>query len=265
VPYDIGDVVPLSVQVRDSNGALANATTVVCTVTLPDGTTATPDVTNVSTGVYDAPYTPTMLGRYLHLWASTGTNKAALPEAFLVNGLAGLCSLQDFKEYLNVTSTANDEELRRFLLSASDLAERVTGRALRRTAYSETYDGGRRAILLRHAPVLSVASVSVNGTATTDYTLDTDGILYAGGTSSTSSAWSWGTQNVAVTYTAGEQVPPPAAVDLVLELGRHMWRTQRGAMPSAMGSGDDYVPGAAYALTYRARELADALRLPGLA
>lgn len=264
MPYDLGDVVPLAVQVRDDTGALANATSVVCTVTLPDGTTATPSVTNASTGVYEAPYTPTMLGRHLHSWASTGTNAAALPEAFLVNGLAGLCSLQDFKEYLNVTSTTNDEELRRFLLSASDLAERVTGRTLRRTAYTETYDGGRRALLLRHAPVLSVASVSVGGSSTTDYTLDPDGILYAGSTSSTSTTWAWGTQNVVVTYTAGEQVPPPAAVDLVLELGRHMWRTQRGGTASSI-NGDEYVPGAAYALTYRARELADSLRMPGLA
>ena len=59
--YDLGDVVSLSVNVVDSAGAAANATAVVCTVTLPDGTTATPDVTNSATGTYTIAYTPTVV------------------------------------------------------------------------------------------------------------------------------------------------------------------------------------------------------------
>jgi hypothetical protein len=49
MPYDIGDSVSLAWDVKDSAGVLANATTVTLTVTLPDGTTATPAVTNPPT------------------------------------------------------------------------------------------------------------------------------------------------------------------------------------------------------------------------
>lgn len=266
--FDYGDPVALSVQVRDSTGALANATTVTCTVTLPDGTTSSPSVTNASTGVYTISYAPTAAGRHVVRWTATGTNAAEFDDVFIVKARTAtpLVSLADFKLHLNITSTTNDEELRRMLLSASDLAERVTGRIFRLTAFTESHDGGTGVVALRRLPVVSITSVTESGTAVaaSGYTLDADsGLLFRG---SSTSPWCWmdGQRNVAVTYVAGEGDPPQTAYDLVLELGRHMWRTQRGGAASSL-NGDEYVPGAAYALTYRARELADSLRLPGLA
>ena len=39
--YDVGDVYPTSVQVRDADGAAAHAPALVCTARAPDGTTTT--------------------------------------------------------------------------------------------------------------------------------------------------------------------------------------------------------------------------------
>jgi len=275
VSFDYGDPVALRAEVRAAPvapatvGDLANATAVTCTVTLPDGTTSSPSVTNASTGVYTISYAPTMAGRHVVRWTATGTNAAEFDDVFIVKARSAtpLVSLADFKTHLNITSTTNDEELRRMLLSASDLAERVTGRIFRLTTFTEAHDGGTSAIRLRRLPVVSLTTVTESGSTITSsgYTLDANaGVLYRG-SSTAPMEWTAGQRNVSVTYVAGEGDPPQTAYDLVLELGRHMWRTQRGAMPSAMGSGDDYVPGAAYALTYRARELVDALRMPGLA
>ena len=121
--FDLGDVVPLAVNVKDTAGALANATAVVLTITLPDGTTATPSVTNSSTGVYSATYTPAVAGRFGVRWVATGTNASTYVDAFTVAAGAGLISLDEVKAFLNITSTTNDEELREFVAAATVAAE----------------------------------------------------------------------------------------------------------------------------------------------
>ena len=47
--YFLGSQVPLGVTITDANGNPADATTVVLTVTNPDGTSATPSVTHSGT------------------------------------------------------------------------------------------------------------------------------------------------------------------------------------------------------------------------
>lgn len=263
--YDLGDPVSLAVSVRDSTGALANATAVTCTVTLPDGSTSTPTVTNATTGAYSATYTPASAGRFTVRWVATGSNASAFTDTFDVRdgSTTGLVSVSDLKAYLNITSTTNDEELRRFIMSASDLAERVTGRTFRRLTFTETLPGLDKCLLLPSFPVISITSV-VEDDATigaSGYVADLRSGVLTRGTRRLPIPWG---ETVVVTYVAGETNPPATAYELVLELARHMWRTQRGAQPSppGMSGGDDYVPGAAYAMTYRARELADALRVP---
>ena len=80
--YDLGDPAALSVSIRDTAGTLADATSVVCTITLPDATTTTPSVTHSSTGVYSVSYTPTLAGRYKIRWVATGTNASAYSDIF---------------------------------------------------------------------------------------------------------------------------------------------------------------------------------------
>ena len=70
--YDLGDVATLAVQIKDSTGTLANAGALAATITLPDGTTTTPTVSNPSTGNYQISYITTQLGRHGIRWVATG-------------------------------------------------------------------------------------------------------------------------------------------------------------------------------------------------
>ena len=88
--YDLGDVAYLSWATVDQNGAAADVTTAVVTITLPDGTSATPSVTHGVTGAYTASYTQTQQGRHLLRWVGTGTNPQAYTDEFTVRDLTAL-------------------------------------------------------------------------------------------------------------------------------------------------------------------------------
>ena len=272
--FDLGDIVGLAVSITDAAGVAANATALTCTITRPDGTSASPTVTNAATGSYTVDYTPTLVGRHLVRWAATGTNASSYTDTFDVNDPADLTliSLADAKTYLNITSTNSDEEIRQFILEATDIAERLTGRQLRRRTFVEAYNGsdaispyrGLMALRLRKVPVISITSVVENGLTldSTAYTVSPEsGVLYRG-SSIFRQAWLPGEQNITITYAAGD-LSNVTAQTLVKELTRHLWRTQRGASPMSMG-GDDYVPGSANVLTYRVQELAALITIPNV-
>ena len=270
--YDLGDVVTVSVNVKDSTGTLAAAGAVTLTVTLPDGTTTAPSVTNSSTGVYTATYTPTQVGRHGVRWVATGANAGAYTDVFdvLDSALMPIVSLADAKAHLNITTTTDDEELRRFLAVATEMAERYCNRALRRKTISETHDGDTEALLLRSRPVLSITTVTENGVAlaATDYTLDATAGLLLRGSTTAELEWCDGRQNITVAYVSGYTDPPQVAQQAVLELTRHLWQTQRGnvALPT-LGGADDYngPTGFGWSIPNRVRELLDPLRSPAIA
>lgn len=108
--YDLGDPVALSINIRDAAGALANAGAVVLTVTLPDGTSATPLVTNAGTGVYTAVYTPTIVGRYVAAWVATGANANAYTTDFVVVSGAALLTRTHLEQYLHRTIAPKDAD-----------------------------------------------------------------------------------------------------------------------------------------------------------
>jgi hypothetical protein len=268
--YDLGDPVPLSINIKDSSGTLANATLVTLYVTGPDGSTTSAAITPTSTGVYQQTYAPSTAGRYIVRWAATGTNASAYTDTFDVNDSADLTlvSLADVKTYLNITSTSADEELRQFILEATDIAERLTSRQLRRKTYTEAYSVSGPNFSLKQQPVVSVTSVTEDGvtlTAGTDYVLDQAlGLLYRGSTLSPL-YWHSGSDNITVVYVSGEVNPSPTAQLLVKEITRHLWRTQRGASPMNMGNGDDFIPGGNNIVTYRIKELAELISIPTVA
>lgn len=262
--YDLGDVASLAVAITDSAGAAANAGAVALTVTLPDGTTVTPTVTNAATGSYTASYTPTLPGRHGVRWVATGANASAFTDSFTVMDPVDIpvVSLAEAKRHLNITSTTSDEELRAFIAAAQDAGERYTGRVFGRRSIVETHDGGSAAIVLAGIPVVSVTTVVEDGTTLTaaDYVAHlTAAVLYrAAGTTWDNSD----PQTVVVTYVAGYAQQPPTDRQGVLEMVRHMWETQRGSM-ATFPRGDDYTPGAGYSIPNRVAELWNLNRMPG--
>lgn len=93
--------------------------------------------------------------------------------------------------------------------------ERFVGTSFVARSYTETYDGGSTSIVLRQPYVVSVTSVTENGTTVTGYTLSArDGILerQPTGTYGTPTLWLAGRRNIVVTYTAGYSTSPPADI-----------------------------------------------------
>jgi hypothetical protein len=85
VSYNVGDAVPLGIEVHNpTTGALTSAT-VSITLTKPDGTAATtPDITNPSTGIYRASPTVDALGLWTGVWTTSGTVVTVTPFSFYV-------------------------------------------------------------------------------------------------------------------------------------------------------------------------------------
>jgi hypothetical protein len=86
---ELGDPLPIqSITVRDATGAPANAGSMTLTVTLENGTTATPGFSNPSPGVYvPGVYETVQPGRHWARWKGTGVNEAAFEQAFYVHTL----------------------------------------------------------------------------------------------------------------------------------------------------------------------------------
>lgn len=242
----LGQNISLSALVRDETGALDNAGTVTLTITLPDGTTTSPIVSNppTVTGTYVYVYAPTVPGLHAVRWVFSGDNASApLLDAFYVESatVAPLVSLAEARQYCRLSSPADDAEVQRFALVTSDLCERYT-QVWRRVSLTETFDGGVTFLRLR-PPVVSVTTVVEGGVtlASIDWTLDKRrGWLYRG---TTRGVWLWapGRQNVVVTYVAGSAGDIPASVRQgVLLLVRHLWDSQRGGSGLPRQSGTDF-------------------------
>lgn len=276
---DLGDYAPLSISVYDNTGALANAGAVTCTITLPDGTTTTPSVTNPSTGVYNCDYLPTLAGRYSVRWVATGVNASATTDEITVRdpNNVGIVGLDEVKAYLNIdaTDTSDDEELRRFMDDAHAQAENYKGMVFGRRTFVDTFDGYAQTTLrVRNPNIISVTSITENGVALTqgtDFYVDFSGqFIYRLRNSSTgaypivTSYWLPGVQNIVVTYVAGNTSPD--ARGAILALIAWSWQTQRGAF-DVMGRTVDSNPAnrglPGYGLPYFVTQKLDGINAPG--
>lgn len=247
--YDLGDTITLSATCVDASGDPADATTVTLRVTLPDGTTTDPTPTNppATPGQYTYAYVSTQYGRHVVRWVFTG----GVPDqayADVVNvadsSWPALVGLTEVKDHINETGTEHDDELRGFILSASQVAESITGPIARRTV-EETFSGGDRVILLTHSPVLSVTSVTENGETvdTADYYVDPDGLLTRA-TDYAASRWATGVDNIVVIYQAGRTAVPYAVIEATKDLIKVNWNPQIGGHAGPFGDGVDDQAGA---------------------
>lgn len=246
---DLGDVHPLSVVTRDSAGDPADVGTIALAITLPDGTAVdpAPSITNPPdvTGTYTYDYLTTMAGLHTYRWLATGENAAAYADSFNVidSTWRAIVGLAETKTHLGITDDDADEKLRGFILSASAVVEGIVGAVARRTV-TETYHGGGCALVLRSGPVLSITSVTENGTAvdSSNYSVSDAGVLYRASNYIPNGIWLAGINNVTVTYVVGRTVVPFSVLDATKELIRINWRPQQGGnySPFDQGTDDDY-------------------------
>lgn len=87
--YEVGQTVRLETTFRDSAGALADPTTIVCTVENPSGTETAPTVgDDAGVGAYHADVTANLPGTWQWRWKGSGgglgTGVDAVDEGFFV-------------------------------------------------------------------------------------------------------------------------------------------------------------------------------------
>ena len=277
--YDLGDKVYLTWNTVDSSGNAVNPGTVTLNITQPDATTSSVTTATSTTGTYTASFLPTQVGRHILAWSATGAYPQAFSDIFEVRDIndIGIVGYDEVLEFLNIpAASANENEVRRFIDASTDLAETYVGQVLgRRTFTNELYDGGTEFIRIRNPKAISITSVTENGLAVSasNYVLDYtgqrlyrigSGTLYA---TNSYGYWTQGMNNVSITYVAGYVNPPMSAKQGVLEIIRHLWQTQRGAINvmSRTNSGDELYSTPTYSLPRRAMELLDPTSFPGLA
>lgn len=273
MPFDLGDTVPLAAEAVDPGGNPVNPTGATLTITLPDGTTVTPTVTNppTTTGQYSVDYVTEQPGRHAVRWVFTVPN-SAYTDVFDVREEVPplIVSLADAKKHLNLTSSRSDEEVRAWLESITEGVENLAGVCVRRT-FSERHDTpgcGFPQLVLHRTPVLAL--VSVRGILSLGRTYDVAGLDVDGETGIVQRLDGHRLYGpLRVTYTAGRQVIPASIRDAAKIILKHLWRTQYGASRALgdVGGTDDYsvteaVPGFGYAIPNRALQLLEPYRLP---
>lgn len=227
--YDVGDVVPLGLQVTDSDGNPADSTSVVLTVGLPDGTEETPTVDHdeVGSGQYTVDYVTTQEGLHTVSWVASGANATAYNDVFNVREITDqVISLTEAKRQLRLTTTEHDDALRLFIAAAAVSVEDHTRRKLvRRTITDERHYRVCGHLILNRTPALTLTSISSLDDATTwdvtDLDLDPDtGIVTA-----LTGPGLYG--DLKATYVCGSRIIPANELLAVRIITEHLWQTMR--------------------------------------
>ena len=257
MPYDIADSVPIAWDVKDATGTLVTASTAVLTVTLPDGTTATPSVPAPSpAGRYQVTYIPTMEGRYEWRAVTTVPN-TAYGDVFVVRGNVSpaLLSLADAKAHLNITTTTYDDELREYLEAATEIVESYVGPVVTRS-HTARVRGCRFYIPLPHTQVTAVTAITDIRTGTTPITLSDLTINTAAGVISYKSGIPFPYAEMDVTYTVGRTSIKANWTLAAKHIVKANWESQLGNLPSIQGDNPGYVvTGAGYRVPFQAESL----------
>lgn len=237
---NLGGVIRLTYAVKNDLGALVNPTSATLSITQPDGVVVTPTVTlpPTVTGQLVVDYAPTQAGLHSAQWLTTAPITSE-PDMFVAERPAALLvSVDESVAHLRaggiITTDADREQLQWLCIVATSLVEGDLTRVIVRRTFTETHDGNWDRIILFNKPVVSITSVTENGTLLTgsDYFLNArTGTLYRGTTLSLRNFVS-GTQNVVVVGVAGYADPPKAARQGALNLVQNMWQqTQQAAHP----------------------------------
>lgn len=163
--HDLGDTVELLFLTTTPQGVASNATTVALTITLPDGTTVTPAITNppAQVGSYIYDYVATQAGRHTVYWVATGTVSLAYNDVFDIRPVSSgmIFGLADAKDSLRSVSGSivNDDKLRDYIGAVTAVIEALYGIVIQRTI-TEQRRGGTDTISLSYRPVVSITTVT---------------------------------------------------------------------------------------------------------
>jgi hypothetical protein len=266
MPFDVGDSVPIAVDVKDSAGVLANASSVTLTITLPDGTTATPTVTNppTVTGQYRYTYVPTQVG--LHAWRFVSTTpNTAYADVFDVRETVSpsLLSLSDAKAHLKITTTTSDDKLRQHLEATTEIVESYVGPIVRRTHTARVCGWRVYQISLPHTQVTAVTAVTLVSDGSSPITLSDLAVNGPAGVISYKNRLWFPYGDLDVTYTVGRSYVKPNWSLAAKIIVKHVWDTQLGNLPSIQGDDPGYVQtGSGYLVPYRAISLLQPDQVP---
>jgi hypothetical protein len=257
--FDPGDLWRPILEVRDSDGALLDAT-VAFSVTSPAGTVTTPSVTWTATGTYTADVLLDEVGRWTATWTVSGAVTGVEQQSAYVRRLgSNVISVAEVKARTNKTLIVDDDEIAEMIDAAIAEYEEYVG-PVSGTA-TQTFDGGSGYLLLASMNVASLVSVTyADGTVVDVGDLDLDpatGIVRWGW--GTAGAFASGRRNVQVTYTAGA-LPANHRETIIADVAGYFEATQEGPA----GPDDGYALGnrsAPLVLFPRIRALA----LPGIA
>lgn len=269
MPFDLGATARLTADCRDPDGTLATASTAGVTVTLPNGTTATPAATETSTpGRYQADYVTTAAGRHTVRWVWSGPAHA-YTDMFDVSEAAppAIMSLATGRRHLKkaASDTGDDEEIREWIEACTRAVEQFVGPVVVRSATDTVRFSSARSVALTLIPALDLTSVTqlrLGGPVYTvdDLRLDPDtgllervdgGLMYG---------------PLLIAYRVGRLIVPAnfrSAGKIILQ---HLWKTRQGPGRPQRGV-DDYdvtepLPGLGFAVPNRAVQLLDPDRLP---
>ncbi len=262
---DLGDVVPLTVDVLDANGTAADAGAMVLTIGLPDRTVTAPSPTHPSLGRYQYDYLTVQAGHHTVNWTGTGVNAAVFADSFDVAPAtpAFIVSLARAKRKLKIpaTSTEHDEDIRDYIEAATSVIERHRKETVvRRTVTEEFHLWSACGVALTSTPVISLTSVQTVDSVTTwnvaDLHVDPDTGIVSVTTGQTL------TGHLVFVYVAGRVVIPRNYQSAGLIIIEHLWQTERaqseaGPYPGAYEDSMEGMRrlGSGYAIPNRALEL----------
>lgn len=263
---ELGDQIPnLTLSPRDDDRNPVDPGSVTLAITLPDNTVATPQVTKIAVGEYEAVYYGVQTGNHVAEWTATGAYAGTYRDSFYVEARTSIVSLADVKAHLRISRSTDDELLRLISLIASDACEsgEGTNRRWRRRIVEGELHTAAPVIQLHNAPVISITEVRADGELVTDADYDLDprtGLIYSLGSPLAASSRRFSTS---WSYIAGTTAVPPLVREGVLEMCRHLYGNHRGGSGLPAQSEPDYTTSLAYLIPNRVAWAWQAYRMPG--
>ncbi len=194
--------------------------------------------------------------------------------------MTAIITVSAAKSFLKITDSSSDTELSDVVDTASSLIAARIGPVAGSPVFDEWYDGGGCQIMLRHAPVQSVTSVTESygtavytltanvldggsGLAAYGYTLDAAAGILTRRSSGVVVPFGRGLLNVHVVYVGGYPVVP---VDLQVAaklLTKHLWSARRGG--TRRGQSQDVNPQDFDDFPRLVAEILETYQTPGIA